>query len=615
MSALTVIWSMSAAVSLTLGGIQLVAWLHDRRGRANLIFSIIALAVSVLAMSELALMRMETAEEYARLHRWLHVPLFFVVIGLIAFIWFYFRTGRCWLAWTVVALRAFILVINFTTHPSFNYRAITSMVPVRFLGETVFMPVALPSPWARLGEGSALLGLLFVIDASITLWRKGDADERRRALMMGGSVCLCILFSTINGLLIHTGMAHIPYFVSLFFLMIVMAMGYELSRDMARAARMADELRENAESMTLAATAAKLAFWRWDIDQDKMWVSPNGRALYGILEGSLVTLARFLATLHPEDREAVGENVRSSMETDGIFQCEYRVVLPDGEIRWIAARGEVEFDDHRRSLAMRGVSIDFTERKTAEIEAAQHRNALSHLTRVTTLSELSGSLAHELNQPLASILSNSQAAQRLLAQSPPDVEEVREILIDIVSEDRRAGEIIQRLRSMLKRGESSVHPLPLNEVITEVLHLTRAELISHGVTVTCELASDLPEIPADRIQLQQVLLNLILNGADAMATCEPGTRQLRITTARHGGMARVSVGDEGTGLATNVERLFDPFYTTKTQGLGMGLAICRSIISAHHGRLWAEPHPERGAVFHFEIPLANESLPGILHRD
>ncbi|MEO8615272.1 MAG: ATP-binding protein [Luteolibacter sp.] len=221
------------------------------------------------------------------------------------------------------------------------------------------------------------------------------------------------------------------------------------------------------------------------------------------------------------------------------------------------------------------------------------------------MSELSGSLAHELNQPLAIILSNAQAAQRLLVQTPPDVEEVREILTDIVHEDRRAGEIIQRLRNMLKRGESSMLPLPLNEVITEVLQLTRVDLIDRGVTVVCHLAESLPLVHADRIQLQQVFLNLILNGTDAMADCEPGTRRLHITTALHDGTVRVSVRDEGTGLPADVERLFEPFHTTKPQGLGMGLAICRSIIGAHRGRLWAESHAERGAVFHFDLPVQN----------
>jgi len=248
--------------------------------------------------------------------------------------------------------------------------------------------------------------------------------------------------------------------------------------------------------------------------------------------------------------------------------------------------------------------VDITERKRAELEAQELRGNLTHLTRVNTLSALSGSLAHELNQPLGIILSNAQAAQELLLQQPPDVAEVQAILTDIVAADRRAGEVIDRLRALLKRGQVSLQPLALNHVLEEVLHLTQADLIGRGVTVVCELAPDLPPIAGDRVQLQQVALNLILNAADAMATHAPEARRLHLQTQLHQGRVRTSVRDEGGGLPADVERLFEPFYTTKPQGLGLGLAICRSILAGHHGRLWAEPHPERGAIFHFELPVA-----------
>jgi C4-dicarboxylate-specific signal transduction histidine kinase len=182
------------------------------------------------------------------------------------------------------------------------------------------------------------------------------------------------------------------------------------------------------------------------------------------------------------------------------------------------------------------------------------------------------------------------------------VAEVREILTDIVAEDRRAGEVIQRLRALFKRGEGVLVPLSLNDVMTEVLHLTNAELIERGVTVVRDLAADLPQIRGDRVQLQQVVLNLILNGADAMSADAPGSRRLHVATARHNDAVRASVRDEGCGVPADAERIFEPFFTTKPQGLGLGLAICRSVIDAHQGRLWAEPHPERGAIFYLEMP-------------
>ena len=170
--------------------------------------------------------------------------------------------------------------------------------------------------------------------------------------------------------------------------------------------------------------------------------------------------------------------------------------------------------------------------------------------------------------------------------------------------DRRAGEVIGRLRTLLKRGEVSLQSLQLNQLIEEVLQLTRADLIGRGVTVTRELAPDLPPILGDRVQLQQLMMNLILNAAEAMAANASGTRRMHLQTICHQDHARCSVRDQGGGLPADTERLFEPFYTTKPQGLGLGLAICRSIVAAHHGRLWAEPHPERGAEFYFELPVA-----------
>ncbi|MCL4788662.1 MAG: ATPase [Verrucomicrobia bacterium] len=248
--------------------------------------------------------------------------------------------------------------------------------------------------------------------------------------------------------------------------------------------------------------------------------------------------------------------------------------------------------------------VNLIQRRRLEAEARRLAAELAQLTRVNTLGALSGSLAHELNQPLGIILSNAQAAQELLAQYPPDTAELKDILADIVKADRRAGEVIERLRALFKGGPSSRQKLWLNAVIEDVLRLTRAELLSRGVSTVCDLTPELPPVTGDRVQLQQLLLNLILNAADAMAAKSPGKRRLHLRTMLQGERVRASVRDEGEGLPADVDRLFQPLYTTKPQGLGMGLAICRSIVDAHGGRLWAENHSEGGAVFHFELPVA-----------
>jgi len=250
--------------------------------------------------------------------------------------------------------------------------------------------------------------------------------------------------------------------------------------------------------------------------------------------------------------------------------------------------------------------VDISERKRAELEGARQRDELAHLSRVTMLGELSGSLAHELNQPLTSILSNAQAAQRFLADEVVDLNELREILNDIVAEDRRAGEMIQRLRVLFKKREMPKHTgdIDINEVVQDVLKLVGNDLMNQNVTMDTELAQNLPAVTGDWIQLEQVLLNLVLNGCEAMEDCEPSDRRLRVVTELDNGAVRVSVTDRGGSIAEEkMDRVFEPFFTTKAEGMGLGLSVCHTIIRAHRGKIWATNNLDRGATFHFELPV------------
>jgi C4-dicarboxylate-specific signal transduction histidine kinase len=250
--------------------------------------------------------------------------------------------------------------------------------------------------------------------------------------------------------------------------------------------------------------------------------------------------------------------------------------------------------------------VDITERKLAELEAARQRHDLAHLARVTALGELSSSLAHELTHPLTAILSNAQAAQRFLANDDVDLDEVREILNDIVTQDQRAGDVIHRLRLMLKKGELQEHcdDVDLNEVIRDVVNLMRSDLINRNVTLDTDLAQKLPAITGDRVQLQQVLLNLALNGCEAMADYNSSERRLLIASQWENGAVRVSVADRGSGIPEEkMQQVFDRFFTTKKEGMGLGLSVCRTIIDAHRGKIWATNDAGCGATFHFSLPI------------
>lgn len=277
-------------------------------------------------------------------------------------------------------------------------------------------------------------------------------------------------------------------------------------------------------------------------------------------------------------------------------------------------RFEIEYDDAARQERY-AVSVEalaqphggaiirrtnVTARRQAQAEIEQQRRQLSHLARVTVLGQLSGALAHELNQPLAAIGSNADAARRILGQHPTDYAELDAILNDIVAANHRAAQVIRRLRAMLNRGETRIQPLDTAEMIHDVLELAHAELITRRVIATAVLAPGLPDVLGDRVQLQQVLLNLVLNASEAMSANDPQDRRLSLiatTDARRN--VQISVRDCGTGIAPHlIDRLFEPFVTTKPQGLGLGLSISRTIVAAHGGRLWAQNNTDRGATMH-----------------
>ena len=250
-------------------------------------------------------------------------------------------------------------------------------------------------------------------------------------------------------------------------------------------------------------------------------------------------------------------------------------------------------------------------RKQGELEAQRLRQELTHIGRVSALGEFTASLAHELNQPLTAILNNARTAQLLLAANAVNLGEIRDILADIVADDQRAGEVIQRLRAMLKKGDPEHVSLDLNELIGEVAWLVRSDALLRHVSMSLELAPDLPRIRGDRVQLQQVVLNLVLNGLEAMREPGAGERILVIRTARVGAAAvRVEVRDSGTGIdAKDVDRMFQPLYTTKAEGLGMGLTISRTIVDAHGGRMEATNNAHGGATFRFTLPVDTGGQP------
>src|SRR5262245_4474537 len=365
-----VIWSISAGACLTLAFLQFIVWWKDRTARAHLVFSIGAVAVAVFAAMEFALMRAETPEQFGTLTRWIHVPAWVLIVSIVAFVRLYLNAGRRWLAWTIVATRTLSLILNFVFSPNINFREITAVGHVRFLGESVAVPHGVANPWMLVAQFSLLLLVIFAVDATITVWHQGN---RRQALVVGGSIVLLVVLGSGQAVAMMWGLLATPLTVTLFYLVFVAAMAYELSHDLIRAARLARQLhaseatlRESEERMSLAADAAGLIVWTWDIRRDEVWRSAKDRAFFGFSPSEKLSAERVRSVVHPEDRQLLRQLVEKSLTTREEIEAEYRIKLGDGAVRWVSRRGRVEFGDDGKPHWERGVLIDITSRKLAE---------------------------------------------------------------------------------------------------------------------------------------------------------------------------------------------------------------------------------------------------------
>jgi PAS domain S-box-containing protein len=310
--------------------------------------------------------------------------------------------------------------------------------------------------------------------------------------------------------------------------------------------------------------------------------------------------------IHPEDRPASFEIIDKAIREGKGYELDWRIVLPEGTIKFIHVVARPIFNTSDDLVEFVGTVMDVTERKRAEYLTRQLREAqteLAHVNRVATMGQLTASIAHEVNQPITAALTNASAGLRWLAAQPPDLKEIRDSFEHIIKASNQASEVVNRIRGLIKKVPEQKAPLDVNEAILETIALTRGEMRQHGILLKTELANDVPQILGDRVQLQQVILNLIMNAIEAMSETSQGPRELLVRSeidVPDGLM--VTVRDLGPGFKPeSLNHLFDPFYTTKPAGMGMGLSICRSIIEAHGGRLWATANTPRGAVFQFTL--------------
>ena len=369
-------------------------------------------------------------------------------------------------------------------------------------------------------------------------------------------------------------------------------------------------LRRSEASLKEAQRISRTGSWRWTVGAEALSTSAEFLRIFGFDPAAReVSYAALLDRIHPEDRPLLEQTFANTVCDRRAFQREYRIILPDGSVKHVQSVGQP--DPGARELEFVGTVMDVTERRLAEEALRDAQNDLARVSRLTTLGELAASLAHEISQPLGAITLNATTALRWLNRPQPDVDEARRVLAQIERDGTRAGEVIHGLQAMARKSGPRMATFNIRDAIEEVLALTCSELHRRGVVLRSDLAGGDRPVLGDRIQLQQVMLNLIVNSLQAMEGVTDRRRELDVSvTAAGTGHVRVAVGDTGPGLdPAAAERIFQPFFTTKPDGLGMGLSICRSIIEAHGGRLWSQPRLPKGIVFQFELSTGSQEAP------
>jgi signal transduction histidine kinase len=350
----------------------------------------------------------------------------------------------------------------------------------------------------------------------------------------------------------------------------------------------------------------------WQVATNEITSSEELHRIFEIDQAVPVTLEQMATRVHPEDVPMVRAMFERARSDGSDLDYKHRLQMPDRSVKYLRVVANAARDQDGQ-LEYIGAIQDVTQRRLGEQALDKLRSELAHVARVTSLSALTASIAHEVNQPLLGIITNASTCRRALAADPPDLDCARETTRRAIRDCQRASDVISRLRALFAKKSCTTELVDLNEATREVIALLTSELQRRGTTLHLDLADDLPAVKGDRVQLQQVILNLLLNAAEAMNAIDDRPRQLTISTGRDEGeceCVRLSVKDAGVGLEPkDVDRLFDAFYTTKSSGMGIGLSVSRSIVECHRGRLWAQANKGPGATFSFSLPQASESTP------
>ncbi|MEP3045454.1 MAG: PAS domain S-box protein [Roseibium sp.] len=603
MSFITIAWSTVAAIGISIFAAQLALWWVKSSDRVSLLAAIMALAASGAAICELAIMGARKIEDFQLPLLASNLLVFFLLIPMVWFTRLRLGAGPRWLAWVITGIWTLCLAINFALPGNLTFSSIEHLDHrVAFWGESFSVPVGTANPFRFLSEIATLLIIIFIGWAVISAVRAGNGVA---ALRIGGPMLFFIITAGIHTVLVDLSIVKSPYMISWAFIAIAVALGMELVRDAASAARLNLDLHASEARWRVLLENIRLGVISLSVDGTITFANEAMLSLFGRKREEIIgrSIAEFVP---PSLRNDLKERIETARKAGPRARTEYPLLDADGnqhEVVWSLAGIRNEDDKISGFVA---ICDDVTEIRQTENDLLETRRAIEKLDRSAALSEVTAGIAHELNQPLAAILSNAQAGRRILKAeaNPPD--DMAEILDDIIADNKRASEVITGIRNLLAPQQGSMRPIAILDIVDDVQRILSSELLGRGVTLAIPDTSSLPPIHANKVQIEQVLLNLILNSAHAET--ETGTDQPRVDVLARvrGRFLAVYVIDNGPGIDPKLkDKVLQPGVTSRPDGLGMGLSISGRIVANHDGKMNFITRQNRGTVFRLLLPLAD----------
>jgi PAS domain S-box-containing protein len=602
MSFITIAWSFIVGIGLTFFFIQLALWRVQRGDIAPLLAATMALAASVGALCELVMAKAPSLHAFELALLINNLAIFLLLVPMVWFVRLSLGAGPKWLAWLITAIWVFCILVNFVMPGNLTFTSIEQLdQKTTFWGEPFVAPIGDANPLRFLSEIASLLIIIFVTWALVAASFQG---RWRRALRLGGAVLFFIIVAATHTVLVDLGAVKTPYMISWAFMAIAVALGSELVHEAASANRLTAQMKRSDARWQALVEHVELGVIGLTAEGQISFANPAMLALLGRTNQAIIgqPLVDFVPSAL---RGELSIRIKTAREFGPRSRTEYPLVDAQGnrhEVVWsiVAIR-----KDSGEISGFMAICDDVTVSRQMEQDLQQTRQEIERLDRSAVLAEITAGIAHELNQPLGAILSNAQAGNHLLARDPIPRTELQDIFDDIVSDNMRARDVITGVRNLLSPQHGSLKPVNFSEIEDDVDRILSSDLLARGVSFSIRNGKDLPKVMCNKVQIEQVLLNLVLNASTALTKTNPPLPKIETIAKVRGNMLCVYVFDNGPGIDAKVRHtILQPGITTRQDGLGMGLTISHRIIENHGGKLNFFCRTGLGTTFRFTLPLA-----------